>query len=196
MFPQNATIQNMMYCTIEDNTILQCNYGQPLKKIGVTMEKYNDALNLLSEYRNKLIELGVIEKEKTPEDLQKETNALLLKLNARMDKMEEKFNEYQRSNSNCVQPTSGATQTASSASVGPRGEYFSYSKIEELSRRNPELAKYDINDVYYVINMLHSDFYKPKWDVDTYVMFALMWLDDPDAKPGKAKLHAEVFHGV
>lgn len=69
MFPQNATIQNMMYCTIEDNTILQCNYGQPLKKIGVTMEKYNDALNLLSEYRNKLIELGVIEKEKTPEDL-------------------------------------------------------------------------------------------------------------------------------
>lgn len=79
---------------------------------------------------------------------------------------------------------------------GTRGEYFSYSKIEELSRRNPELAKYDINDVYYVINMLHSDFYKPKWDVDTYVMFALMWLDDPDAKPGKAKLHAEVFHGV
>ena len=71
MYPQNATIQNMMYCTIEDNTILQCNYGQPLKKIGVTMEKYNDALNLLSEYRNKLIELGVIEKEKTPEDGEK-----------------------------------------------------------------------------------------------------------------------------
>lgn len=135
MFPQNATIQNMMYCTIEDNTILQCNYGQPLKKIGVTMEKYNDALNLLSEYRNKLIELGVIEKEKTPEDLQKETNALLLKLNARMDKMEEKFNEYQRSNSNCVQPTSGATQAASSASVGPRGGNFSKSASEQRGRR-------------------------------------------------------------
>lgn len=77
---------------------------------------------------------------------------------------------------------------------GTRGEYFSYKQIEELTRRNPELAKYNKHDVYYVLNMLHSDFYKPKWDVDTYVMFTLMWLDDPDGKPDKAKLHAEVFH--
>lgn len=79
---------------------------------------------------------------------------------------------------------------------GTKGEYFSYKHLEELCRRNPELSKYDKNDVYYVINMLHSDFYKPKWDVDTYVMFTTMWLDDPDGKPNKAKLHAEIFHGA
>lgn len=77
---------------------------------------------------------------------------------------------------------------------GTNGEYFSCKQVEELIRRNPELAKYDKYDIYYVINMLHSDFYKPKWDVDTYVMFTAMWLDDPDGKPDKAKLHAEVFH--
>ena len=77
---------------------------------------------------------------------------------------------------------------------GTKGEYFSYKQIEEFTCRNPELAKYDKHDIYYVINMLHSDFYKQKWDVDTYVMFALMWMDDPDGKCNKAKVHAEVFH--
>lgn len=100
MYNQNQALQNIMYCTVEDNTILQCNYGQPFKKIGVTMEKYNDALKLINEYRNKLIELGVIEKEKTPEELQKETNALLLKLNERMNSMEEQLNEYKKSGTN------------------------------------------------------------------------------------------------
>lgn len=77
---------------------------------------------------------------------------------------------------------------------GTYGEFFTMEKVEDLMRRSPELAKYDKNDMYYVLNMLHSDFYKPKWDIDTYVMFALMWLDDPDGKANKAKLHAEVFH--
>ena len=104
MYPQTPTqLQNIMYCTVEDNTILQCNYGQPFKKIGVTMEKYNDALKLINEYRNKLIELGVIEKEKTPEELQKETNALLLKINDRMNSLEEQLNEYKKSSSNSEQ---------------------------------------------------------------------------------------------
>ena len=77
---------------------------------------------------------------------------------------------------------------------GTKGEYFSEERVEELMRRNPELAKYNKNDVYYVINMLHSDFYKPKWDIDTYVMFTTMWLDDPDGASDKAKRHAIVFH--
>lgn len=77
---------------------------------------------------------------------------------------------------------------------GTKGEYFTMERVEDLMRRNPELAKYDKNDVYYVINMLHSDFYKPKWDVDTYVMFTAMWMDDPDGCADKAKRHAMIFH--
>lgn len=121
MYPQNQALQNIMYCTIEDNTILQCNYGQPFKKIGVTIEKYNDALKLINEYRNKLIDLGVIEKEKTPEELQKETNALLLKLNERMNSMEEQLNEYKKSSTNSEQfSTSSKERTVTDSSFQSR----------------------------------------------------------------------------
>lgn len=109
---QQAPIQNLMYCTVEDNTILQCNYGQPFKKIGVTMEKYNDALKLINEYRNKLIELGVIEKEKSPEELQKETNALLIKLNDRINNMEEQLNEYKKSSTAREQFSSASKESS------------------------------------------------------------------------------------
>ena len=114
MYPQTP-IQNLMYCTVEDNTILQCNYGQPFKKIGVTMEKYNDALKLINEYRNKLIELGVIEKEKSPEELQKETNALLIKLNDRINSMEEQLNEYKKSSSNSERLSSQSKENSIAA---------------------------------------------------------------------------------
>lgn len=135
MYPQNPVLQNMMYCTIEDNTILQCNYGQPLKKIGVTMDKYNDALNLVNEYRNKLIELGVIEKEKTPEDLQRETNALLLKLNQRMDTMEAQLNEYKKFNPNSQQPITGAEKSATPAGSDKGGTDFRKSAREQHNGR-------------------------------------------------------------
>lgn len=121
MYQPAQSLQNIMYCTIEDNTILQCNYGQPFKKIGVTMEKYNDALKLINEYRNKLIELGVIEKEKTPEELQKETNALLVKLNERMNNMEERLNEYKKSNTNREQFSSQPKEDPITASVEQSG---------------------------------------------------------------------------
>ena len=139
MYPQNPVLQNMMYCTIEDNVILQCNYGQPLKKIGVTMEKYNDALNLVNEYRNKLIELGVIEKEKTPEDLQRETNALLLKLNQRMDTMEAQLNEYKKFNTNSQQSFTGAEKSSASTGFDKGGADFRKSSREQHSGRSESL---------------------------------------------------------
>ena len=41
------------------------------------MKKYQDTLDLLNTYYNKLIELGVIEKEKTPEDIAKEQQQMM-----------------------------------------------------------------------------------------------------------------------
>lgn len=134
MYPQTP-IQNLMYCTVEDNTILQCNYGQPFKKIGVTMEKYNDALKLINEYRNKLIELGVIEKEKSPEELQKETNALLIKLNDRMNSMEEQLNEYKKSSASREQFSSAAKESAITASAYKGGTGLRKSASELSSGR-------------------------------------------------------------
>lgn len=77
---------------------------------------------------------------------------------------------------------------------GEKGEYFSCKQVEEIIRKNPELEEYNKHDVYYVMNMVRSDFYKPNWGVDTYVMFTIMFFEDPDGKTNKAKLHAETFH--
>ena len=99
------------------------------------MEKYNDALKLINEYRNKLIELGVIEKEKSPEELQKETNALLIKLNDRMNSMEEQLNEYKKSSASREQFSSAAKESAITASAYKGGAGLRKSASELSSGR-------------------------------------------------------------
>lgn len=99
MIPNYQPMQNMnntVICSIEDNAIIQVgSYGNPPKKIGITLNKYEELLSLLDQYRNKLIELGVIEKEKTPEELQKENQALLSAILKRLDNLEkEKEDEH------------------------------------------------------------------------------------------------------
>lgn len=75
-------------------------FGANPQQIGVTQEKYNEALKIANDFQNKLIELGVIEKEKTPEEIQKETNDLLKQMytqfeniNKRLETLENLENE-------------------------------------------------------------------------------------------------------
>ena len=92
-YTQNYNLPNTVICTIEGGNIIQVGgYGQPPKKIGITNEAEKEIKDLLEQYNNKLIELGVIKKPKTPEELQAETNNILLKLTERLDKMEEFIN--------------------------------------------------------------------------------------------------------
>ena len=96
---QNA--QNTCICAIENDSIVQMgSWGNPPKEIGVTLKKYNELYELLKQYRDKLIELGVIEKEKTPEEVQKENQDMLIEIMKRLDNLEkEKTNvRYQKDN--------------------------------------------------------------------------------------------------
>lgn len=96
-YNQSYNPPNTVICTIEGGNIIQVGgYGQPPKKIGITNEAEKEIKELLSQYNDKLVELGVIKKPKTPEELQAETNNILLKLSERLDKMEDFINGYKK----------------------------------------------------------------------------------------------------
>lgn len=90
---QNYTMQNAQntcICVIENESIVQMgSWGNPPKEIGVTLKKYNDLYDLLTQYREKLIELGVIEREKTQEEMQKENQLILSEILKRLDNLEQ-----------------------------------------------------------------------------------------------------------
>lgn len=97
-YNHNTTISNYVNCLIEDGNIFQVDYSRGNKtKIGVVNDVYNDTSNTLDEYYNKLVELGVIEKEKTPEE--KEADQMLLMKNM-MDQMEILKNEIKELKTN------------------------------------------------------------------------------------------------
>lgn len=81
-----------------DNIISNDFYGNK-QIVGVTIKKHKETLDLLNTYYNKLIELGVIEKEKTPEDIAKEQQQMMQAMFAQMQSMQEKLDSLQNKNS-------------------------------------------------------------------------------------------------
>lgn len=59
------------------------------QQIGVTIEEYNKALNIAKEYKKVLEDKGIIEKQKTPEEIQKELQETINRQNEVMAKMAE-----------------------------------------------------------------------------------------------------------
>lgn len=81
--------------SIDGDNILSTDFYGNKQIIGVTMKKYQDTIDLLNSYYNKLIELGVIEKEKTPEDIAKEQQEMLQTMMLQMKAMQEKLENIQ-----------------------------------------------------------------------------------------------------
>lgn len=70
----NAGFNSWIAVDIKDGDISDVSTG---KKIGVTLEKYKELEDISMQYYNKLIEAGLIEKEKTPEEIAAEQNKLI-----------------------------------------------------------------------------------------------------------------------
>ena len=81
--------------SIDGDNILSTDFYGNKQVIGVTIKKYQDTIDLLNSYYNKLIELGVIEKEKTPEDIAKEQQEMLQTMMLQMKAMQEKLENIQ-----------------------------------------------------------------------------------------------------
>lgn len=77
--------------TIEGDNILSSDFYGNKTLIGVTIKKYQETLDLLNTYYNKLVELGVIEKEKTPEEVAKEQQEMIKAMMLQMQHMQEKI---------------------------------------------------------------------------------------------------------
>ena len=70
----NAGFNSWIAVDIKDGNISDVSTG---KKIGVTLEKYKELEDISMQYYNKLIEAGLIEKEKTPEEIAAEQNKII-----------------------------------------------------------------------------------------------------------------------
>lgn len=84
--------------SIDGDNIISTDFYGNKQVVGVTMKKYQDTLDLLNTYYNKLIELGIIEKEKTPEDIAKEQQQMMQAMFAQMQVMQEKLDSLQSKN--------------------------------------------------------------------------------------------------
>lgn len=84
----NAGFTNWIAVDIKDGDISDVSTG---KKIGVTLDKYKEIEDISMQYYNKLIEAGLIEKEKTPEEIAEEQNKLISALYSELKDLKEEL---------------------------------------------------------------------------------------------------------
>lgn len=97
-----------MLCQVDNEKIYQIDqFGK--KEIGVLSKHYLDTLDLLKKsqeiaekYKKMLEDAGLIEKEKTPQEIYKEQSEMFKAIMARLTKLEEKQNEHNTSDNKAV----------------------------------------------------------------------------------------------
>lgn len=100
---QSVNYQNMMLCSIENDKIKQVGAGgQTIKEIGVTIEAYSrletelkKAMGTLEDYREKLIEAGILKKEKTPQEMYEEQMAAFNTIMSQFKTLNERIDKYE-----------------------------------------------------------------------------------------------------
>lgn len=108
---------NLMMCFIDGDNIVQSDYmGMGNRKIiGKTSESYKNLEDTTTEYYNKLVELGVIVPEKTPEEmvgeLQKNMNDMTALIASLMSEVKELKNSGLKCN--CEQNSADVSECKS-----------------------------------------------------------------------------------
>lgn len=80
---------------------------------------------------------------------------------------------------------------------GTSGEYWTLKDVQEVAKAmNIDWASknYNLYDLYYVLNMMRSDYYKANEAPQYYAGLAFDFLDDKDAPEGKAKRYYVAMH--
>ena len=130
--------------SIDGDNIVSTDFYGNKQIVGVTMKKYQDTLDLLNTYYNKLIELGVIEKEKTPEDIAKEQQQMMQAMFTQMQMMQEKLDNLQKNTDENIMK--GENNENESYSEYVNSEIQSLSKSTEqpitVNRKSKNSAKF------------------------------------------------------
>lgn len=86
--------------SIDGDNIYSSDFYGNKQLVGVTMKKHKETLDLLDTYYKKLIEVGVIEKEKTPEEIAKEQQRMMQTMMEQMQVMQETIQTLQNQTQN------------------------------------------------------------------------------------------------
>ena len=79
--------QSSMMCVIEGENIFQTDYLGGKKQIGKTTAAYNELEDTCAEYYEKLVDLGVIVKPKTQEQMIADLTEMVMKLTAEVKEL-------------------------------------------------------------------------------------------------------------
>ena len=61
---------------------------------------------------------------------------------------------------------------------GTEGGHWSWEQVTQVNR-DKKITE-DISDAYAILNMMYSDYYSPKFDINTYIELSKDWFNDPD----------------
>lgn len=67
-----SSYNNRIICTIKDDIIYEMSTTGQMQEVGHTNKRFNELLDLANEYKDICIKNGLIEEEKTPEQVQME----------------------------------------------------------------------------------------------------------------------------
>lgn len=84
--------------SIDGDNIISTDFYGNKQIVGVTQKKYQETLDLLNTYYNKLVEVGVIQKEKTPEEIANEQKEMMSAMIIQMKNMQEALDNLQKKN--------------------------------------------------------------------------------------------------
>lgn len=70
---------------------------------------------------------------------------------------------------------------------GTTGQHWTYEQVSQVMREKG--MKCDTSDFYAVLNMVYSDYYNSKFDLNTYIELAKDWLNDEDVKDKVVKYY-------
>ncbi|MCM1497267.1 MAG: hypothetical protein NC124_02260 [Clostridium sp.] len=95
---------NLMMCCVDGKNIFQTDYlGNRIGNLGVSAQAYLELKGICDQYYNKLVELGAIPKEKTPEEIAKEQTEMMGAMMQQLKSLQEEIS-IMKDNNNVRHP--------------------------------------------------------------------------------------------
>lgn len=95
-FVNQNPLPQLLSVRIDGNKIIQIGMQEQL--IGYTKSAYDEAVSLSEDYEKLLIEHGIIEKERTPEDMMKDLSSKLDKVLSSMISLDNRVSSLEKKN--------------------------------------------------------------------------------------------------
>lgn len=130
--------------SIDGDNIVSTDFYGNKTVVGVTTKKYEETMNLLNEYYNKLVDAGIIQKEKTPEEIVKEQQDLMNNMMIQMKEMQSRLDSLQNSNHNILEEKN--EYQSNSKQLDSETQYESkpvkqFNKFNRKSKADAQLSK-------------------------------------------------------